>query len=154
LRNGNAVWGPNRLLYALIFLAMFMSLGHHLDHAIRGNHVGWPLTAEVNAFTYSLGIYPLILLGLYLYASGRVGRGYWAILSGSGALFVAAIHFGPAAVEPPADIINLYEPRIIGWIAFAWLVVFIVVLGATCIYELRSWVRGRKARSVRPRGGE
>jgi hypothetical protein len=154
LRNGNAVWGPNRLLYALIFLAMFMSLGHHLDHAIRGNHVGWPLTAEVNAFTYSLGIYPLILLGLYLYASGRVGPGYWAILSGSGALFVAAIHFGPAAVEPPADIIDLYEVRIVGWLAFLWLVVFVMVLVATCIYELRSWVGGRKARSVRPRGGK
>jgi hypothetical protein len=64
---------------------------------------------------YALGIYPLIFLGLYLYASGRVGEGYWAILSGSGALFLAWIHFGPAAVEPPSDIINLYEPRIIGW---------------------------------------
>jgi hypothetical protein len=87
--------GPNRLLYGLIFLAMFFSLGHHIDHIIRGNHVGWPLTAEVNAFTYSLGIYPLILLGLYLYASGRVGPGYWAILTEPGALFVAAIHVGP-----------------------------------------------------------
>ena len=68
--------GPNRILYGLIFLAMFLSLGHHIDHIIRGNNVGWPLTAEVNAFTYSLGIYPLILLGLCLYASGRVGPGY------------------------------------------------------------------------------
>ena len=117
MRKGKAVWGPNRILYALIYLAMFMSLGHHIDHIIRGNHVGWPLTAEVNAFTYSLGVYPLILLGLYLYRSKRVGEGYWAILSGTGAVFVAAIHFGPAAVEPPADIINLYEPRIApaGW---------------------------------------
>ena len=115
VRKGSAVVsGSNRMLYALIFLAMFMSLGHHIDHIIRGNNVGWPLTAEVNPFTYSLGIYPLILLGLYLYASGRVGEGYWAILSGTGALFVAAIHFGPAAVEPPVDIINLYEPRIFG----------------------------------------
>ena len=155
MRKGSAVSMQNRILYGLIFLAMFMSLGHHIDHVIRGNNVGWPLTAEVNAFTYSLGIYPLILLGLYLYASGRMGRGYWAILSGSGALFVAAIHFGPAAVEPPAEIIDLYEPRIVGWLAFAWLVVFIVVLVGTCIYELRSWVRQRnKARSADPRGEE
>jgi hypothetical protein len=27
-----------------------LSLGHHLDHLIRGNAVGWPLTEEVNAF--------------------------------------------------------------------------------------------------------
>ncbi len=155
MRKGSAVSMQNRILYGLIFLAMFMSLGHHIDHVIRGNNVGWPLTEQVNAFTYSLGIYPLILLGLYLYASGRVGRGYWAILSGSGAVFVAAIHFGPAAVEPPSDIINLYEPRIVGWLAFGWLVVFIVVLVVTCIYELRSWFAQRKkGRSVSPRGGE
>ncbi len=154
MRKGSAVFGPNRILYGLIYLAMFMSLGHHVDHVIRGNNVGWPLTAEVNAFTYSLGIYPLILLGLYLYASGRVGRGFWAILSGSGALFVAAIHFGPAAVEPPAEIVNLYEPRLIGWLAFLWLVVFVVVLVATCLYELRTWFAQRnEARSTSPRGG-
>jgi hypothetical protein len=154
VRKGDAVWRPNRIMYGLIFLAMIMSLGHHIDHVIRGNHVGWPLTAEVNPFTYSLGIYPLVFLGLYLYASGRVGEGYWAILSGSGALFVTAIHFGPAAVEPPSDIINLYEPRIVGWLAFLWLVVFVVVLVGTCIYEVRAWFAKRKARSVRPKGGE
>jgi hypothetical protein len=140
VRKGSAVSGISKIMYGLIFLAMFMSLGHHIDHMIRGNHVGWPLTAEVNAFTYSLGIYPLILLGLYLYASGRVGRGYWAILSGSGAVFVVWVHFGPAAVEPPADIINLYEPRIVGWLAFLWLVVFVMALVGTCLYEFASLI--------------
>ncbi len=155
MQKGSAVFGSNRILYGLIFLAMFMSLGHHIDHVIRGNHVGWPLTAELNAFTYSLGIYPLILLGLYLYASGRVGPGFWALLSGSGALFVAWIHFGPVAVEPPADIINLYEVRIVGWMAFLWLVVFVLVLVGTCLYEVRSWFAQRKkVRSAHPRGGE
>jgi hypothetical protein len=157
VRKGSAVSGlnrTNRMLCGLIFLAMFMSLGHHIDHVIRGNHVGWLLTEHATPFTYSLGVYPLILLGLFLYASGRVGPGYWAILSGSGALFVAAIHFGPTAVEPPADIINLYEPRIVGWLAFGWLVVFVIVLMATCLYELRSWFTQRETRSLRPRGGE
>ena len=154
MQKGNAVVsGPNRILYGLIFLAMIMSLGHHIDHIIRGNNVGWPLTAEVNAFTYSLGIYPLILLGLYLYASGRVGRGFWALLSGSGALFVAAIHFGPAAVEPPAEIINLYEPRIVGWLAFLWLVVFMMVLAVTFLYELRSVVRSAQGSRRKPERG-
>ena len=154
MRKGSAVFMQNRILYGLIFLAMFMSLGHHIDHVFRGNQVGWPLTAEVNAFTYSLGVYPLILLGLYLYSSGRVGEGYWALLSGLGALFVAAIHFGPAAVEPPADIINLYEVRIIGWLAFLWLVVLVMVLVATFLYEIRSWLAQRnKAREAGPKEG-
>lgn len=38
----------NRRLYALILIALVLALGHHLDHIIRGNHVGWPLTGEVN----------------------------------------------------------------------------------------------------------
>jgi hypothetical protein len=136
----------NKTLYGLIYLAAFMSLGHHIDHIIRGNQVGWPLTEHVTPFTYSLGVYPLILLGLYLYRSGKVGPGYWTLLSGSGALFVAAIHFGPAAIEPPADIINMYEPRIVGWLAFAWLVVFVSVLVVTSLYEGYSWLRQRRAR--------
>jgi hypothetical protein len=67
---------------------------------------------------------------------------------------VAAIHSGPTAVEPPADIINLYEVRIVGWLAFLWLVVFVVVLVVTCLYELRSWFAQRETRRLRSRGGE
>jgi hypothetical protein len=80
----------------------------------------------VTPFTYSLVIYPFIVLGLYLYASGRVGPGYLAILSGSGTIFLIAIHFGPTAVEPPADIIDKYEPRIVGWPVFGWLVLLLL----------------------------
>ena len=60
-----------------------------------------------------------------------MGPGYWALLSGSGAAFVSAVHFGSAPGEPPADIINMSEPRIVGWLAFAWLVVFVAMLVAT-----------------------
>lgn len=134
----------SKVSYGLIFLAMLMSLGHHIDHVIRGNHIGWPLTAHPTPFTYSLGVYPLILLGLWLYRSKRVGPGYWMLLSGAGALFVGAIHFGPTAVEPPSDIIGHYEPRIIGWLAFAWLVSFAAVLAANALYEGYAWFRPRR----------
>lgn len=133
-------------LYGLVSLSTLMSVGHHIDHIVRGNHVGWPLTAEVTPFTYSFGVYPLILLGLWLYASGRVGPGYWALLLGSGALFVASVHFGPAAVEHSHDIIGPYEPRIVGWLAFAWLVVFVAVLAASSLYEGYAWLRLRRNR--------
>ena len=136
----------SKTVYGLVCLATLMSVGHHVDHIIRGNHVGWPLTARPTPFTYSLGIYPLILLGLYLYRSKRVGPGYWAFLSGAGALFVAAIHFGPTAIEPPADVIDLYEPRIIGWLAFAWLVIFVAVLVVNSLYEGYAWYRLSKYR--------
>ena len=125
----------------------------------------WALLKPLTMFLVLMGVFSFVftntpqyriglILGLFLYASGRVGPGYWAILSGSGALFVAAIHFGPTAVEPPADIINLYEVRIVGWLAFLWLVVFVVVLVVTCLYELRSWFAQRETRRLRSRGGE
>ena len=136
----------NGVSYGLIALATVLSLGHHLDHVIRGNHVGWPLTAEVTPFTYSLGVYPLILLGLGLTWSRRAGPGYWALLSGAGAIFVAAVHFGPVAVEPPADIIEVHASRLVGWLAFGWLVAFVAVLVAHSLYMAYRWSRQRGAR--------
>jgi hypothetical protein len=135
----------SRTLYFLTYLAAAMSFGHHLDHVIRGNAVGWPLTVDVNAFTMSLVIYPIIGTGLLLYRAGRVGPGFWAFISGGGALFVSAVHFGPFAVEPPDHIIGMYDPPIVGWLAFGWLVAFVAVLAVTCVYETRVWWRHRSA---------
>lgn len=130
-------------LYLLIGAAVVLSLGHHVDHAIRGNHVGWPLTGEVNAFTYSLGIYPVIAGGLLLDLTGRAGPGFWAFLSGGGAIFLSYIHFGPQALEPPGDIIDLYQ-RPIGWLAFGWLLALVGVLVVAFLYEVRAWRRNRR----------
>jgi hypothetical protein len=136
----------DRVLYRLTWLALAMSLGHHLDHLLRGNAVGWPVTEEVNAFTASLVVYPIIATGLLLYRAGRVGPGFWALVSGGGAVFVAAVHFGPAAVEPPELILDQYQPPVLGWLAFGWLVAFVTVLAVTCVYETRLWAQQRQAR--------
>lgn len=132
-------------LVRLTILAAFLSLGHHLDHAFRGNHVGWPLTSEVNAFTASLVVYPTIVLGLLLYRAGRVGPGCWVFLSGGGAVFLSIVHLGPLAIEPPSDIIDLYDRPILGWFAFGWLATLVAVLVITCLTELRLWSRHRTA---------
>ena len=144
----------DRVLYQLTWLALAMSLGHHLDHLIRGNAVGWPVTEEVNAFTISLVVYPIIATGLLLYRAGRVGPGFWALVSGGGAVFVSAVHFGPTAVEPPGLILDHYQPPVLGWLAFGWLVTFVTVLAITCLYETRLWAQQRQARrAARPPTG-
>jgi hypothetical protein len=137
------------ILYRLTWLAAAMSLGHHLDHLIRGNAVGWPVTDEVNAFTASLVIYPIIATGLLLYHAGRVGPGFWALVSGGGAVFVSVVHFGPAAVEPPELILDHYDTPILGWLAFGWLVVFVAVLAITSVYETRVWWQRRARPATR-----
>lgn len=143
-----------RILYWLTCLAAAMSLGHHVDHVIRDNAVGWPLTDEVNAFTFSLIVYPVIATGLLLYRAGRVGPGFWALVSGGGAAFVGAVHFGPSAVEPPELILDHYDPPILGWLAFTWLVAFVTLLAVTSLYETRLWWRQRRARhATQPAAG-
>lgn len=142
------------ILYRLTYLAAVMSLGHHVDHVIRHNSVGWPLTDDVNAFTMSLLIYPVIVTGLLLYRAARVGPGFWALISGGGAAFVSVVHFGPVAVEPPEMILNEYDPPIVGWLAFTWLVTFVAVLVVTSLYETRLWWQQRHAqRAARPAMG-
>lgn len=144
----------DRILYRLTWLAAAMSLGHHLDHLIRGNAVGWPLTGQVNAFTASLVVYPVIATGLLAYRAGRVGPGFWALVSGGGAVFVSAVHFGPAAAEPPQLILGHYQPPVLGWLAFGWLVALVTVLAVTCVYETRLWAQQRQARrAARPAPG-
>jgi hypothetical protein len=139
------------VLYRLTWLAAAMSLGHHLDHLLRGNAVGWPVTEEVNAFTASLVVYPIIATGLLLYRAGRVGPGFWALVSGGGAAFVSAVHFGPGAVEPPELILDHYDLPVLGWLAFGWLVAFVAVLAITSVYETRVWWQQRRAgRAARP----
>jgi hypothetical protein len=139
-----------RTIYVLTLAGAAMSLLHHVDHAIRGNAIGWPLSSEVNAFTMSLGIYPVIAIGLLLYRARRVGPGFWALVSGGGAAFVSAVHFGPFAVEPPHLIHSGYEQPVIGWLAFAWVVAFAGLLVVTSVYETRVWFRQRRARRTDP----
>lgn len=133
---------PKRLM-ALILITTFFSIGHHVDHVIRGNHVGWPLIPEITPFTYSLGFYPVIALGLYRALHGRTAPGFWAILAGGGFFFVALLHFGPIALEPPADILGPYTSAAAGYAAIAWLVAFLIALGGSSLYALRLWRQSR-----------
>jgi heme exporter protein D len=49
-------------------------------------------------------------------------------------------------VEPPELILDHYDPPILGWLAFGWLVTFVAVLAITSVYETRLWAQQRQAR--------
>jgi len=53
-------------LFAVAFATTIFGVLHHIDHVVRGNHVGWPISNEVTPFSYSLLIYVLIVPGLGL----------------------------------------------------------------------------------------
>src|SRR5215510_1964 len=69
-----------RVLYRLTRLALVLPPGHHLDDLLGQDAVGWGLTSEVNAFTASLVVYPVIAAGPE--AAGNLFRRegeYWTI---------------------------------------------------------------------------
>jgi len=33
-----------RAFYLFVFLPILLSAGHHVDHVVRGSHVGWAVT--------------------------------------------------------------------------------------------------------------
>lgn len=127
--------------YLLFAVATLLGLAHHLDHVIRGNHVGWPITPEVNPFTYSLAIYPLVVLGFTLSLTGRAGARYWTVVMAFGAAMLAFFHLSPWAVEPPADVILPYANPAFGYAAFAILLALILVVAGGALYSFRLWGR-------------
>ena len=120
-----------RTFYVFVFVPMMLGAAHHIDYIIRGNHVGWPLTPEVNPFTYSLAIYPLLAISLYLTLTRRVEAGYWAGFFAFSAGMLTYFHINPWAVEPPQDVMMPYANPVAGYLAFGIVLALIasVVIG-------------------------
>jgi uncharacterized membrane protein YiaA len=78
-------------------------------------------------------------LGLYLGARGRSTSGCWTAALGLIGLLVVGAHFGPFAVEPPRDIVGVYEHALVGNLAMGWLIAFVIVLAAASTYA--AWSR-------------
>jgi len=130
--------------YRLVVAAVALSLSHHLDHVLRGGTaMGWPLTGTVNAFTYSLAVYPIIATLAFLSWRARTGPQTWMLLSSGGALLVLALHLGPAAGDSVGDIPDGYSSPLAGIVAVAALVALVAVLTFTAVYEARLASRER-----------
>ena len=132
-----------RALYVFAALATLLGVAHHVDHVIRGNHVGWPMTPEVNAFTYSLVIYPLIALVLAATLLDRADSRHWAGLFAVGTAMLAYFHISPWAVEPPSDVILPYADPTLGYVAFAVLLALIGTVALATAYATTLYWRDR-----------
>jgi hypothetical protein len=139
-----------RTFYVFVLLPTLLGVAHHVDHIVRGNHVGWPITPQVNPFTYSLLIYPLLGISLYLTVTRRVKARYWAGFFAFSAGMLAYFHVSPWAVEPPQDVILPYSNPLFGYLAFGIVLALIgsVVLGA--VYGGVLWYRGDRQTDATP----
>jgi len=129
------------LFYVFVVIPAVLGIAHHVDHIVRGNHVGWPITAEVNAFTYSLAIYPLLGISLYLTLTRRVDARYWAGFFAFSAAMLAYFHVSPWAVEPPEDVMVPYESPLLGYVAFAIVLALIASVVVGAVYGALLWYR-------------
>jgi hypothetical protein len=106
--------------YRWHFIALTLALLHHADHITRGTHVGWPVTPAVTPFTYSLLIYPIVLLGFVVRSAW-----YWLAAVLGGLVMLTAVH---VLIETPGEILGGYAEPGAGVVAFAILVALIAVL--------------------------
>lgn len=135
----------HRNILTMAVIGTVLSIAHHVDHVIRGNHSGWPFIDMVTPFTWSLGFYPLLAYGLYKGWQGKVNPLFWCLAAFAGFVFATAIHFGPHAYEPPGDITGPYASPIAGLIALAALFALMIVMALQTVYSFRVWWRERKA---------
>lgn len=134
--------GPTGLTetgYRLVLAITVLSAAHHVDHILR-DVTGWPFGGPFNPFSASLFVYPVILAGLLLSRRQRVGARFWAILAGGAALFILAVHVGPAAGDSVTTIPDQYGSTIADVAALGVLALFITALVVHCAHELRRLV--------------
>ena len=130
-----------RTFYLFVLVPTVLGAAHHVDHIVRGNHVGWPITPEVNPFTYSLAIYPLLAISLYLTLTRRVEAGYWAGFFAFSAGMLAYFHVSPWAVEPPQDVMVPYANPVVGYLAFGIVLALIASVVVGSVYGAVLWHR-------------
>ena len=95
------------LLIAATCVTIFGAI-HHVDHIIRGNHIGWPFSTTATPFTFSLLVYPALLGGIYLTRRRRAWAGYWLAVAVPMLALVVFVHLIPhPGYEAPPD---LYIP--------------------------------------------
>jgi hypothetical protein len=84
------------LVQRLVLIAIALGLLHHADHVGRADHSSWPFRPEVGPFTFTLLIYPVLVLVL-------LARRHWVRVVGLGSvsLFTLLAH---TLIEPPQQI--------------------------------------------------
>ena len=133
------------LVNGLVAATTVLTLGHHVDHVIRGNHIGWPFADSPTPFTLSLAVYPAVLVGFYLTRSGKVGPLYWAVLWGAMTFLAATVHLPLSEQsETMSHIVNPYSSPVAGWIAFLWLLVLVTMALLTCVTATQAWLKQRR----------
>lgn len=126
----------DKTLIALVVLLIVLSLGHDIDHMIRGDLRGQLIPAVVIFVKYAF-----LGLGLFFYLQNKIGPLFWAIAAGLGTALGWLAHFSPFTDQTPQFIFHAYENPAAGTLAVALLSALMLTLIATAIYAEYLWAR-------------
>ncbi len=85
------------LVQKLVLIVIPLGLLHHADHVGRADHSSWPFRPEVGPFTFTLVIYPVLVLVLL------ARRQHWVRVIGLGLVSLFTL-FAHTLIEPPQQI--------------------------------------------------
>ena len=93
------------LVQKLILVVIPLGLVHHTDHVGRADHSSWPFRPEIGPFTFTLLIYPVLVL-VFL-----APKGGWLRMVGLGlvSLFTLLAHI---LIEPPQQIYRTWADNL------------------------------------------
>ena len=131
----------DKKLIILWVLIIVLSLGHDIDHMVRGD-MRLRLSGESLPILIILSIkYAILGLGLFFYLNNKLGPGVLAILAGSGAVLGWLAHFSPFSDQTPQFIYRAYESPAAGALAVALLSGLMFALIITTVYAQYLWAR-------------
>ncbi len=112
-----------------------VGLVHHADHVLRHDKSGWPFTAEVTPFTFSLVVYPILLVVLLNRARPwlRVGLIAGVFLATQGAhvlIETPADQYGAWAHAGASNLLGVTSPAL-GLLSAGWSLLLSALLLAT-----------------------
>jgi hypothetical protein len=134
---------PDKKLTVLVAALIVLSLGHDIDHLIRGDF-RWQLSAaSLPAYAIVVAKYAVLASGLYFYLKNKIGPLFWAIVAGIGVVLGWLAHFSPFTDQTPQFIYRAYATPAMGTIAVSLLVLLMLTLIATMTYAQYLWARGQ-----------
>jgi hypothetical protein len=134
---------PDKKLAILITAIVLLSLGHDIDHVIRGDF-GLPPAVSAPVIAVLLSKYAILGFGLYFYLKGKIGPLFWAIAAGIGVVLAWLAHFSPFSEQTPQTIYRAYATPAWGAVAVSVLALLMLALVATTVYSQYLWARRSK----------
>jgi hypothetical protein len=135
---------PDKTLSILAIAIIVLTIGHDIDHLVRGDYRSGPLAEVALVAGLTIAKYAILGFGLVFYVKGKISPRFWAIVAGAGVALAWLAHFSPFTDQTPQFIYRAYGTSGAGALAVAWLVALVLLLVATMLHALVLWARASK----------